>query len=369
MARMAAGARKRADGTLEKRFTVEGKRYSVYGKSTKEILEKEQQLRRDIETGIYAQNRNVTLDHYYAEWIEQRRHIIKGQTLLNYKASYRKHIQPAFGNRKIRTIERREVAAFQRQLAEQLTASTCKYVMAILQTILADAMRDDIIAKNPAAGMAAVKSSKPKATETIHRALTVEEQLAFMQEMRTDYYYSFVAMMLSTGMRCGEVAALQWQDIDSKAGMIHVRRTATRQENGLLTIGTSPKTAAGVRDIPITENVRTVLHEQRKQLGAVPMPTVTIFPSPNGMIVRADRVNDAIDKALVRLEQKGTHIDHFSSHAFRDTFATRYIEGGGSMQTLKTILGHNSLAMTADLYSHVMPNTKQEEMNSVHIAI
>lgn len=63
------------------------------------------------------------------------------------------------------------------------------------------------------------------------------------------------------------------------------------------------------------------------------------------------------------------YIEHFSAHALRDTFATRYIEQGGSPQVLKTILGHNSLAMTMDLYSHVLPNTKQKEMESVRIVI
>ena len=61
-------------------------------------------------------------------------------------------------------------------------------------------------------------------------------------------------------------------------------------------------------------------------------------------------------------------IDRFTCHAFRDTFATRYIEEGGSAQVLKTILGHSSLSMTMDLYSHVMPDTKQKEMELIDSA-
>ena len=72
---------------------------------------------------------------------------------------------------------------------------------------------------------------------------------------------------------------------------------------------------------------------------------------------------------LKRLEKAGKPIDHLSAHALRDTFATRYIESGGELQTLKTILGHSSLAMTADLYSHVLPNTKQQEMDNLKINI
>lgn len=71
---------------------------------------------------------------------------------------------------------------------------------------------------------------------------------------------------------------------------------------------------------------------------------------------------------MKRLEKKEIKIERFTCHAFRDTFATRYIEEGGSAQVLKTILGHSSLAMTMDLYSHVMPDTKQQEMELIEKA-
>ena len=72
-----------------------------------------------------------------------------------------------------------------------------------------------------------------------------------------------------------------------------------------------------------------------------------------------------IDNVLKRLRQQDIEIERFTHHAFRDTFATRYIEEGGNMQTLQKILGHSSLAMTADLYAHVLPNTKQQEMQQI----
>lgn len=75
--------------------------------------------------------------------------------------------------------------------------------------------------------------------------------------------------------------------------------------------------------------------------------------------------NKAITDTIKRMNEKGKPIEHFSAHTLRDTFATRYIEQGGTPQTLKTILGHSSIAMTMDRYSHVLPNTKQEEMNKI----
>lgn len=76
-------------------------------------------------------------------------------------------------------------------------------------------------------------------------------------------------------------------------------------------------------------------------------------------------MNKAIIETLKRINKEMVIIEHFSAHALRDTFATRYIEQGGSPQVLKTILGHSSLVMTMDLYSYVMPNTKQKEMDSI----
>lgn len=91
-----------------------------------------------------------------------------------------------------------------------------------------------------------------------------------------------------------------------------------------------------------------------------------IFIGSNGAkAIASSTVSSAIDNVLKRLRQQGIEIERFTHHAFRDTFATRYIEEGGNMQTLQKILGHSSLAMTADLYAHVLPNTKQQEMQQI----
>lgn len=369
MARLGSGTRKRADGTLEKRFTIDGKRYSVYGKTTKEVTTKEQELRKLIDAGAYKDNRNITLDGYYDEWIKGKRNGTKSNTIATYSTLYKKHISPCLGKRKVRQIERREVLNLQHSLLDKYSNYTINLVITILRTIMNDAIKDEIITKNPAAGIAELKEQK-KASETYHRALTEEEQAAFMQEVASDYYYEFIALLLSSGMRSGEAAALCWNDIDYKNNVIHITKTVTRSEEGALIVGNSPKSDAGRRDIPLTDTIKGILSKQRsKHESIIPIGTNNVFVSVFGGLVHNHAVNKAISDALGRLEEKGIHIDHFTAHALRDTFATRFIEQGGQPQTLKTILGHNSLAMTMDLYSHVLPNTKQKEMDSIHIAI
>ncbi len=368
MARLPQGVRKRTDGTLEKRFTVDGRRYSIYGKNAKELSQKEQEIRKQIEAGIYTDNRNLTLDKYFEEWLAGKRNSTKGNTLKTYKSHYHNHISPRLGTKKIQKIERREILSLQREVSENTSVSMCNGVLRTLKIILNDAVCDEIIVKSPADGVKALKETE-KATETYHRALTEQEQKDFMQEMKSDYYYEFVALLLCTGMRSGEAAALAWSDIDYKQNVIHVTKTVTFNEDGTVTIG-SPKSQSGKRDIPLNDTIKGILSSQRKKLGNVlPTNENRIFTSVYGSIVHNHTINRGISDTLARLEEQGKPIEHFTAHALRDTFATRYIEQGGNPQTLKTILGHSSLAMTMDLYSHVLPNTKQQEMDNLKIVL
>ena len=372
MARLGASTRKRADGTLEKRFTVNDKRYSIYGKNMKELSQKEQEVRKKIESGVYTNNRNLTLNRYFDEWLDRKRRNIKGNTIKWYVAYYKGHIAPCLGDEKLQKIERRRILAFQKNLSESnLSIRTCNNILKILKIILNDAVTDEVIMKNPAEGIKSLKEINAKAAETYHRALTEQEQKDFMQEMEKDYYYEFVAFLLCTGMRFGEAAALTWSDIDYKQNVIHVTKTATFNEDNTRTTGT-PKSESGKRDIPLNDTIRGILARQRKKQSiviSIDKEENRVFVSVYGKMVDNCTVNRAITSALSRLEEQGKTIEHFTLHALRDTFATRYIEQGGSPQTLKTILGHSSLAMTMDLYSHVLPNTKQKEMDNLKIVL
>ena len=273
---------------------------------------------------------------------------------------------------KLQKIERRQVIAFQKDLSEGgLSIRTCNNIMKILKIVLKDAITDEIIMKNPAEGIKALKEVNAKAAETYHRALTEQEQRDFMQEMADEYYYELVAFLLCTGMRFGEVAALTWSDIDYKQNVIHITKTVTFNEDNTKTTGT-PKSESGKRDIPLNDMIKGVLARQRKKQSIViPIDKAEnrVFVSVYGKIVDNGAVNRAISAALSRLEEQGKPIGHFTAHALRDTFATRYIEQGGSPRTLKTILGHSSIMMTMDLCSHVLPNTKQKEMDSLKIVL
>ena len=315
---------------------------------------------------LYQNDEEITVDAYFEEWIGRKRLTARGNTIKTYKNRYYKHIAPFFGSRMVKSIVRREVLKLQHALAEEYTVRTANDAIKLLGMILNDAVRDEVIEKNPAASVSAVRKMEDKAADTYHRALTEEEQQLFMSALAGNHYYGFIAFLLCTGMRSGEAAALCWEDIDEKANMIRINKTFTFDENGGPSVG-PPKSLSSVREIPLTETTRYILYLQQKKVPKV--RGQIIFPASTGGMINNHAVNRAIDKTRKYLEEQGTTIRPFTAHALRDTFATRFIEQGGNPQTLKTILGHSSLHMTMDLYSHVLPSTKQKEMDMLRIYV
>ncbi|ODR36268.1 tyrosine-type recombinase/integrase [Eisenbergiella tayi] len=368
---LGAGFRKREDGRYESRFVVKGKRYSVYADTLAECKEKDAQLREKIRKGLYIDNQNITFDQYYKEWKAARKGTVKGNTALNAESRYKNHIGPALGKRKVVEMEKREIVKLQKDLAKKQKPSTVNATIAQVKSMLNSAVADGILTKSPAAAVKPLKDEGEKASETYHRALTVEEQTLFAELLRPEWYYELILFMLCTGVRVGEAASITWKDVDYINNMIHISTTQSRTEEGKYTVG-SPKSRTSDRDIPMNEAIKEVLKSQKNKLkmvhGNVVQINQNVFESFTGKRVYDATVNSAIKRTIGRMKENGLETEHFTAHALRDTFATRYIEQGGSPQVLKTILGHSSLAMTMDLYSHVLPNTKQQEMDNIKIA-
>ena len=367
---LGAGFRRRKDGKYESRFTIKGKRYSVYADTLAECKEKDAALREKIKKGLYIDNQNLTLDQYYQEWKAARRGTVKGNTVLNSESRYKNHIGPALGKRKVVEIEKREIVKLQKELAKKQKASSVNAIIAQLRSMLKSAVGDGILTRNPAAGVKQLKDDGEKASETYHRALTVEEQTLFVELLRPEWYYELILFLLCTGVRIGEAASVTWKDVDYINNMIHISSTQSRTEDGKYTVGT-PKSRTSDRDIPMNDAIREILKSQKNKLkmvhGNVVNLNQNVFEGFTGKRVYDATVNSAIKRTIERMKKNGLETEHFTAHALRDTFATRYIEQEGSAQVLKTILGHSSLAMTMDLYSHVLPNTKQQEMDNIKI--
>jgi integrase len=348
---------------------------------------KQAKLKYNSENVDYIENEKVTLDQYFISMSRRqlRNGEIKESTAFLHDCRYRNHISPELGTVRVQQISRRMIENFQAKLLERtkddykgekrkLSISTCREIITFLKSILNNAVRDEVITINPANGVKLPRNTGEKAIETTHRALDKEEQAIFFEAAKSNYYYEFMAIMRLTGMRQGEVSALTMADVDFKKNIINVNKTIAFDSKGKIII-TPPKAEASKRKIAMNQQIIETLNAQLEKRQAILNNRAVIsidtpiFITTCGGRVHNDYINRAITNILAELEADGKHLEPFTSHAFRDTFATDYLEQRRNLKSLQKILGHAKFSMTADLYAHVLDDTQQEEMQKVHFIV
>lgn len=348
---------------FEGRFMYQGERYLVHGKTVTETQKAMTDLKYKLEHGLYVAKEKLTLDEWYKTWLEEyKKNRVKLGTYTSYEKYYQSVIKSRLGSRNLNDIRGEHIQKMYNDLVKEGYAlSSIKIVSAVLNGCFKQAERNGLIERNP------VKLAElPRQTEKKTRqAMTREQQALFMEYAKESYLYHFFAVMLRTGMRKGEMQGFKYPDIDRKANVIHVRRTLKYIEHYGY-IEDTPKTRTSTRDIPLTAATLEHIDAQRNYWGfKVVNMNQYVFCNEKGEPLSRYRIQAEIDRIIKRIRAAGHDFPRITSHVFRHTFATRAIEAGMQPQVLKTILGHSSLAMTMDLYSHVLPDTKAEEMEKI----
>ncbi len=357
------GIRQRANGRYEGRIKYDYKSYSVYADTVSEAKKKMTELKYKLEHGMFVEKTKMTLSEWFYVWIEEyKTNRVKIGTLNSYQKYYDGMIKDKYGNKRISDFRGEHIQKLYNDLVKDGYAiSSIKIVSAVLNGCFEQAVRNGMIERNP------VKLAElPRQTERkVRNAMTKEQQAIFMKYAEDSYLHNFFAVLLRTGLRNGELRGLKYSDIDKKQGVIHVQRTLKYIE-GKGYFEDTPKTRTSKRDIPLTDDIMQLLDAQRKYWGfEVEVIGRYLFCNEEGKPLSRDRVQAEIDRIVKKIRADGYEFERITAHQFRHTFATRAIEAGMEPQVLKTILGHSSLAMTMDLYSHVLPDVRAEEMNKI----
>ncbi len=352
------------------KFTYQKQSFYVYGKTIRECEEKAAEKKIALSEHMHIDKFKITFSKIYDEWLAERPGTVKQSTIYDNERCY-KRLPKWFTSLKIIDIQRSDIIKLQNQLLKTLTTSGVKHTLSVVNMVMDHAIKDRIINFNPCSTINNLKRTEKEASETIHRALTEEEQKQFFEYAKNTYYYNLFAFLISSGCRLGEAAALQWSDVDLFNNVIHINKTVSRVSDNRFIISDTPKTKSSIRDIPLTESIKGILKDQNRQNEDLSILCFDnrIFPGINGNIVNSAIISTCLKHIFQRMEKNNIHFKKFSAHGFRATFATRCIEQGMNPQTLKTILGHANLSMTMDLYAHVLPNTKAEEMGKMKIVI
>lgn len=357
------GITMRKDGRYMARFMYKGQKYVLYNTNLEQLQTAIEDLRYEVRHGIYEKEQNLTVDAWFHIWMDEYKlRQVKATTCRVYSTTYTVHIKPYIGEQKLKDIRPLHLQQILNTESEKAKQQTLSGIHIVMNMLFKQAYKNGIIRQNPAE-----RTTLPQFHEDIERrVMTKEEQQTFLKYAKQSAYGELFEIALSTGLRNGELRALEWQDIDFDNRIIHVKGTLSYLKGEYYK--STPKSRSSKRDIPMIDNVYQILESRKKtcpERSSGSHPEDFVFttgagnPLPaNSLLYYMNRIQDEIGKDFP--DWKPIH-----PHTLRHTFATRAIEGGMEPQTLKVILGHSSLSMTMDLYSHVLPDTKAEQMQKI----
>lgn len=376
--KLRTGEYQKADGHYEYRYTVFGKKYSIYAKNLETLREKESEIQ-SLATAKQAKfgSRTTTLNDVFYLWKELKRGL-RPNTFQNYCYMYEQYVQDGLGRLYIASIRKSDIKRFFNHLADErrLREGTIEAVQTVLHQIFQIAVDDEWIEKNPSDHAVKELKRSHQLDSKKRMALTKAEQdllLSFLSKNTPNArWYPITAVLLGTGMRVGEATGLRWCDIDFEENMIDVNHTLVYYSNGnhkcKFAINDT-KTPASKRLIPMTKSVREAFlmeKEMQEQLDVVCSATIDgytdfVFLNRFGGLHTQGTLNkvykriirDYNDAEFLKSENPSVLLPNFSSHTLRHTFATRLCESGMNMKLIQDILGHSDISTTMDIYAHV----------------
>lgn len=369
---------------------------SVYGRTQRDVKEKLERLKADLEgksaeqavqsdsdsgkdkkevIGKEAENTGdgicmLTLEQWLDIWRKQYLSNVKPGTVCHYESVCRLHIVPALGNIPLVKLRTPAIQKFYIDLQEKgLSPKYIKNIHGCLHKALDIAVRIDYITKNPTSACII-----PRVIQKEMHPLDAPEQVQLLQSLKGKKNEALIVTALFTGMRAGELLGLTWDNVDFDHGVIHIVKqlTQSRGEGHPFAFGTlkNGKTRS-INPAPfVLETLKAhkeYQEEQKRIAGDLwnegKFPNL-VFTHADGSHLSQPTIWKAFQKAL---EDAG--LDHHRLHDCRHTFAVNSIRAGDDIKTIQENMGHYSAAFTLDRYGHVTETMRQESANRMQAFI
>jgi integrase len=340
-------------------YDASGKRRRVrrFGKTRTEARKKLKELQQQQEQGVQLADSNVTLQQFLTRWLtDSIRPSVRPRTYEGYESIVRIRVIPRIGRLTLNKVTPAVLQRLYTDLAEAgLSARSIHNTHRVLHKAFKQAMRWGLIPRNPTE---AVDPPRPQQTEM--KTLSVADVNRLFEGTRDHRLHALFVLAVSTGMRLGELLGLKWVDIDEDKRRLFVRRSVQRTRDGLVFV--PPKTAKSRRTVILTSTALAALKdhrrkqaEERLRLGAAWEDQGLVFPNVTGGPQDPGTMSARFREVLSRLD-----ISRIRFHDLRHTAASLLLSAGTHPKVVSEMLGHSTIVLTLDTYSHVIPTMHAE---------
>ena len=337
----------------EIRFTFNGKRYSVYGRTKAEAKEKAAAKKALLEAGVREAKSGYTVDQWSRKWLEEYKSDVSRNWYKAIDGMIRNVISPAIGFKLVRDVKPIDITRMYSSISDK-SESYVKKVVFVTRQIFEAAEINDLILKDPTRRVKIPKFNAPPERRTLtafERGLAIKTARKFPDDGR------FFMVMLYCGCRPQEVAVLQRKDFDGD--VLHI--TKARKDDG--EIG-SPKSKAGIRDIPIPKALKEFIPDVQpddfvcKNLHGDPLTKTSIrnlwnrFKREMELETGAKTFRNAIVEHVLP--------DDLTPYCFRHTYCTDLQDAGVPLVVASRLMGHSDIRMTSEIYTHASDSSFEE---------
>ena len=345
---------RRKDGLWVGQYTVQTpggtKTKYIYSKTRKDAAARLAKAISERDAGLIFDAGAMTVGAYLDRWLDAIKDTVKQRTWQRHEEVTRLHLKPALGNVRLDTLNALQVQALYRaKLDSGLSPRTVQIIHATLHKALKQAVRWSLAPRNVAEAVNAPKPAK-KEIET----LTAEQAKKLLQTAKENQQklYALYVLAVSTGMRSGELLGLQWRDVDLGAEKLRIRRTVF---NGKVN---SPKTSHGSRGIRLTKTAVEAL-KKHAQDGE------WVFSTSVGTSMSVHNLHNRSWKPLLR----SAGLPNIRFHDLRHTCATLLLTKAVHPKVVQELLGHASIQITLDTYSHLLPDMGEKAASAMDDAL
>ncbi len=292
---------------------------------------------------------------------------LKEGTVYNYKSAYKNHIEPVFGNTKVKDINTPRLTQFVQSL--KLQPETVRKVYVIIQSIFHRGVEQGFIRDTPCRNVILPKKRNKKKKPVLDEEQTKQFMLLIDEKKCDPDIKRILKVLLFTGMRCGECLALSWEDINFDDMTISI-------EHNLADVGgkhwlTTPKTESSIRTIGMSEALAAIFKEQKQYqeqlieaLGDDFAHPEMVFTSANGNYRDRSSLGTSFRRFL-----KGTDFEFLTLHSLRHCNATLLLNSGVDLKIVSDHLGHCDIGVTANIYADVLKSSKAKVANLISLKL